>query len=75
MIVQSQVNFYLLSVFSELTTRITGDCLGVDVVLDDGEDEPYQDEEGGDLVMEPEDKTVGDNIFFGKPLDDTLQDG
>ena len=54
---------------------MAGDCLGVDVILDDGEDEANQDEKGGDLVVEPEDQAVSGDAVLGEPLDDTLQDG
>ena len=54
---------------------MAGDCLRVDVVLDDGEDEANQDEEGGDLVVESEHQAVGGDAVLGEPLDDTLQDG
>ena len=54
---------------------MAGDCLGVNVILNDGEDEANQDEEGGDLVVEPEHQAVSGHAVLGEPLDDTLQDG
>ena len=54
---------------------MAGDCLGVDVILDDGEDEANQDEKGGDLVVESEHQAVSHHTLLGEPLDDALQDG
>ena len=54
---------------------MAGDCLRVDVVLYHGEDEADEDEEGGDLVVEPEHQAVSDHTLLGEPLDDALQDG
>ena len=47
---------------------MTGDSLGVDVILNDGEDKSNEDEESCDLVVESEHKTVGDNRVFAEPL-------
>ena len=53
---------------------MAGDRLGVDVIFNDGEDKPYEYEEGCDLVVQSEHQTVRHNRVFGEPLDDTLQD-
>ena len=54
---------------------MTSDCLRVDVVLYDGEDEANEDEEGGALVVEFEHQAVSGDAVLAEPLDHALQDG
>ena len=52
---------------------MAGDSLGVDVILNDGEDKSNEDEEGCDLVVESEHETVGDNRVFAEPFHHRFQ--